>query len=230
MLRTKRFVTAIGLSGGAMIGYRGQSAGIGRRARAGIAALSLLLAAVLGLTAGARPAAAASEISWLCELGYVSAGSWDCSKPNWFPPRVTEDYLDVRIAYGAVDPNYIQIVLQTPSWITWLKGIEIEEAVPAVAGCTWFFGTEICGPTTEYRLITAVYTRDYYHGPYSVFVPVSQLRDNGAGPGRLRFGKAKMFGVYTGMYEIYTTNVATDYRCCIFFVPGARYTFTWMDD
>jgi hypothetical protein len=225
MLRTTRFATTIGLSGGVTIGNRGESAGISRRARAGALVFGLLLGAVLALTAGARPVAAADTL-FLNELGYVhvpAVGGLCGGRSSWM-----EDYLFVRVDLGAVDPNYIQIVLQTPPWITWWKGIEVEEAVPTnvVVGCS--FGS--CPNPREFRLIAALWTQDYYHGPYAVNVPVSRLRgDNGAGPGRLRFGKAKLFGVHTGMYDVSTT-IGTQYGWCQNFVPGARYTFNWMDD
>lgn len=80
-----------------------------------------------------------------------------------------------------------------------------------------------CWWNHSHTFVAGMYTQDGDHGPVSRFVAVRDLADGTPGGfGRLRFGKAKLFGVYTGMNEL---NFDPQHA-----VSGSRYTFTWVAD
>lgn len=163
----------------------------------------LAVAAVLAF--GAAPASAATSITF---------GS--------FPQVSGEDRIDMTYRDGAVPSWAIKVCLRTASWMTWSKGIE---AYHRAKETPWWGG----GATYVYKKFNSVHLWGSYHGPECMqFGTGYAIADYYWAPsdseraGKLVFGKAKILGLYTQMYELHWTRAMA--------VGGREYTFTWVHD
>lgn len=172
------------------------------------------IAAIAAASIGAAPAAAGT-IGW-DDFEKVDAAGNVLSAPTFAPSG--EDRIRLLVEHNVVPSHLIEIRFQTAPWITWWKGIEVHRAM---YGSCWSWFRWV--PCTTYELNAGMYLQDTDHGPVSRSVWVSNVSNaRGAGFGFIRFGKAKLFGIHTGMYDL-NFNSATA-------IGGTRYTFTWIAD
>lgn len=111
-----------------------------------------------------------------------------------------------------VSADKIEVRLQTMT--TWRKGIEFDRKGRV---CEWWGG---CYTTNVF--MSGIYLQDSDHGPTSRLISVADAK-NPLGYGRLRFGKAKTFGIYHN--NVHTLNWDAAHV-----VGGTRYTFNWITD
>jgi len=163
------------------------------------------LAAATVLAIGAPSASAATSIS-------ISS----------FPQVSAEDRIDMTYRDFAVPSDQIGICLRTADWMTWRKGIE---AFGRRKTTPWFGG----GPVYSYQNVGGVFLQDHDHGARCMTISrTDAVNDTYYAPyeyqrtGKLTFGKAKTFGIYTQMYDLQWTRSTA--------VGGRQYTFTWVDD
>lgn len=141
--------------------------------------------------------------------------NWDSfAQPSGYGPSLTDgDKITLRTErYVGVPYDKIEVRLQTMT--TWRKGIEFDRKARA---CYWWGG---CYTTDEF--MSGIYLQDSDHGPTSRLISVSDAK-NPLGYGRLRFGKAKAFGIYSN--NVHTLNWDAAHV-----VGGTRYTFNWITD
>jgi hypothetical protein len=113
-----------------------------------------------------------------------------------FPNVSVQDTISVTRSLGA-DPNAVEFVIETAPNITWWKGLELR--VPFGSG----------------ELLDVRETQDNNHGPHAFARPADELVGS-----RLVLSKAKLFGVHTGMYELYNLSAQR----------GRRLHFLWQRD
>ncbi|MGH2959038.1 MAG: hypothetical protein ACRDKE_05495, partial [Solirubrobacterales bacterium] len=118
----------------------------------------------------------------------------DTIKFGDFPDVSVEDRITTTIS-PATDPTTVEVVLVAGPKVTWWKSIEVKTLIPLPFGVA-----ETDGPK---------------RGPITIKIPNALAADL-----RVKFSKAKMFGVHTGMYELRTLGALT----------GKRVTFEWVDD
>ena len=164
--------------------------------------------AVGALVTGVSSAQAEQRINWY-DFHRV-----DCSGNATYPSNAPsgEDRIHLReeCTNTGVPSTQVEIVLKTSQSVTWRKGIEFDRGT----GCGGWFYT--CGWT----FLSGMYLQDADHGPVARRINLSDITAQQGG--RLRFGKAKLFGVYTSMYDL---RFDAAHR-----VGARRYTFTWQWD
>lgn len=180
-----------------------RTARLGRRARALVICASIAVAA---LFAGTGAAQAEQSIGW---HDFVRTDCWGTTtSPTYAPSGQDRIRLVEQCSSTGVPYNQVEVVLATAPTVTWRKGIEVDRV-----RCGWFG----CG----FEFITGMYLQDADHGPVARRLNVTDLSSNGY-YSRMRFGKAKLFGIYTSMYDLrFDASHA---------VGGRRYTFTWLRD
>lgn len=163
------------------------------------------LAVTAVLAVGASPAPAATSISF-----------------DSFPQVSAEDRIDVSWRDNVVPFGSMRVCLRTADWMTWTKGIE---AYRRQKETPWWGG----GAAYVYKGFSSTYLWDSNHGPSCIqFGTNYAINDTYWAPsdsqraGKLTFGKAKAFGLYTQMYDLHWTRP--------YAVAGREYTFTWVHD
>jgi hypothetical protein len=161
------------------------------------------LAAVLAALAIGGSTAKADTIGWN-----------SFAAPDGSGPALSDgDKITLETQSGVAPAGFVEVRLATIDGMTWRKGIEVDKRA---RGCGLF------GCWTEDRLIAGMYLQDHDHGPISRLVSVGDAL-NQLGFGRLRFGKAKGFGIYhNNVHELRFDTAHV--------VSGNRYTFTWVTD
>ena len=180
-----------------------RTARLGRRVRAVVTGAAI---AVVALSAATGSAEAARSINWYDFARTDCSGSW--TWPTYAPSGEDRIRLVEQCASTGVPLDQIEIVFNTAPTVTWRKGIEFDRV-----RCVW----SGCG----YQFVTGMYLQDADHGPVVRRLSTRDLMTTGY-PGRLRFGKAKFFGIYTDMYDLHFDLPHL--------VGGRRYTFTWLSD
>jgi hypothetical protein len=178
--------------------------------------LGILVAIVVVLGAAAGPAAAGT-IRW-DDFQRVNAYGGIISNPTYAPSG--EDRIQLLEEHGVAPAGTVEVVLKSAPWITAWKGLEVDRTYQSL-GCYWWWGWH-CSYSPAYSLVAGLYTQDGDHGPIVRQIQTSYLNDGAGNFGQLRFGKAKLFGIHTGMYELPFDAYHAQ--------SGSRYTFTWVSD
>lgn len=159
-------------------------------------------------------AAAATALALLA----ITAARAHAEVVGWgaFTPGVSisdGDTIRLTTEGGMAPAGTVEVRLLTAPGMTWRKGIEFDQAARV---CSWF------SCFNGFQFIAGEYLQDADHGPVSRVIPLSQAR-NELGFGRLRFGKAKTFGIFAN--DVHELNWDPAHV-----VSGTRFTFTWLTD
>lgn len=161
----------------------------------------LLAAGTLGL--GASPALATTPVNL-----------------SSFPHVSSEDVIQMSYSNYAVPSDQIQVCLETGTAITWRKGIEWDGRRRQT---NWYGGTDFNFVRVAQMYFEAERQRACRTQPLTdAFNTTYYTTSDANRSGRIIFGKAKWFGVYTQMYELRFDRSSA--------VGGRSYTFRWVED
>lgn len=135
-----------------------------------------------------------------------------------------DDIIRIKVEERAVPKDEVEFVLVSDLNVTWWKGLEVIYYAPPRPGLRFTLPWE----DPQRAILNSLYTQDVDHGPKSMRVRTSALKER---PHALVFLKAKAFGAHTPMYffQLYQPT-AEGWQPDTTKLGGRRITFIWEKD